>query len=213
MAQPILWCQHAKAQRERTRVVGGKKVTEKVPQHGHDGKDADYDKPRLARGNRVWFSMDRAGNEVRVPITSAAADMNSDSGYARWMKAKFRHYGWIHVSECPCLLLKAGILTPDHLVDTSLVGEDPCEPGAFAPTPQQPDSRCPHYAREKAARMKQNAEDQKAFATSHANDLRDLVKEQRETTTQLVDVIREGQAQAAQVIAALADKRSKGGEK
>ena len=45
MAQPILWCQHAKAQRERTRVVGGKKVTEKVPQHGHDGKDADYDKP------------------------------------------------------------------------------------------------------------------------------------------------------------------------
>jgi hypothetical protein len=162
MADPIFWSNQqiarpnrqmrARDLNEHTGVlepvidpVTRRPLIERVPQRGHDG-DSDPKQPRLAPGRRWMHVLRHDGNEVRVPITTAAAPVE-DSNYGAWIQAKARHFGWIPFGHCPVALLLTGMLRPFHLVADKLKDEQPCQHGSYGA-----EKACAHYLLERLQR-------------------------------------------------------------
>lgn len=150
MAEAILWGNIAK--REHERVANGRLIKERVPQTATFG---DYDSPKAAM--RRWRSVvDANGNDVRVVITTAAADIDVDGPYARRMRLKWRYHGWFEKAACPVALYLNGDLYENHLVDANTLA-DAHERRACAPGAHSDGNPCPHVVAEMAARRAKSA--------------------------------------------------------
>lgn len=162
MAEAILWGNIAK--RDHERVVGGRRIVEKVPQTATFG---DYDSPKAAP--RRWRAViDANGNDVRVVITTAASDIDVDGPYARRMRLKWRYHGWFEKAACPVALYLNGDLYENHLVSEKVLADATdrraCPPGAHSDA-----NPCPHTVAEMETRRTLSAakdvERQKNFKT------------------------------------------------
>jgi hypothetical protein len=152
--EPCFWLttsEDANRERTRTRMVGGRKVTERLPQHGHEG---DYENKRKARGRRYIMVVRHEGFIVPLLLTNAAAHL-THGPYAQYQLNKGKHFGWYPEGACPCALFVAGELTADQAVSNEVKTGTPCEPGTHSA--QKP---CKHDLAERAARTKQWNEDQ-----------------------------------------------------
>jgi hypothetical protein len=153
MAEPILWGNIARRTLER-RDERGRRIIERVPQTATVG---DYDDPRRA-DPRYRIVVDSYGNELRVVITTAAADVSIDGNYARRQRQKWRVDGWYEKGSCPVALYLAGDLQMDHLVATDVVAAAK-ERRACDPTSHDVRKPCPHALAELDARRVRNAEE------------------------------------------------------
>ena len=152
--EPCFWTSptpgYNTADRQRTFMKDGKRVTERFPQKGHAG---DYDDPnrRKASGTRYIRVIDHYGNEIFHTLTNAAAHLDHTAPFGQYMLGKARAFGWFMPGQCPCALLSTGELHRDHLVDRSLMSATACQPGSYSY-----ENQCPHSKAEQAARKAQN---------------------------------------------------------
>ncbi len=152
MAEAILWGNIAKRDHER---IGerGRRIVEKVPQTATFGESGSP----TAAPTRWRSVVDPYGNDVRVVITTAAADIDVDGPYARRMRQKWRFYGWYEKGLCPCALYLNGDLHENHFVSASVLAaakaQQACAPGSYSV--RKP---CAHSIEEMNARKVQNAE-------------------------------------------------------
>lgn len=150
--EPIFWTStvpgYNTADRQRSEMRDGKRVTIRFPQSGHDG---DYENRSKAKGTRFLWMIDHHGFEAPIVLTCAAAHLNPHDGYGQGVMRKARHFGWFMPGQCPCALLTTGELKPDHIVDKSLLNATPCPPGTY-----DFKRRCKHSLSERAARAAQN---------------------------------------------------------
>lgn len=130
-------------ERNRIRMVAGRKVTEKLPQHGHDG---DYENKRKARGRRYIMVVRHEGHTVPLLLTNAAAHLQHGP-YAQYQLGKARHLGWYPMGACPCALFLSQELTADQVVSPEVKTGTPCEPGTH--NSERP---CKHDIAERKAR-------------------------------------------------------------
>lgn len=151
---PIFWLttsENQNLERTRTRMINGRKVTERVPQHGHVG---DYENKTRAKGRRYVKVVRHEGHTVPLLLTNAAAHLTTGP-YAQYAMSKARAFGWYPEGGCPCALLIGGELTNDQVVSPDVRNGTPCEQGTH-----NIDRPCKHDLAERAARTKQWNEDQ-----------------------------------------------------
>ncbi len=144
--EPCFWLttsEDPSRERSRTRMVAGRKVTEKFPQHGHDG---DYENKRKARGRRYVMVVRHEGHVVPLLLTNAAAHLTAGP-YAQYQLNKAKHFGWYPEGACPCALLAGQELTNDQVVSEKVRSGAPCKQGTHNAT-----SPCEHDLAERAAR-------------------------------------------------------------
>ena len=115
--------------REKSRMEGGRKVVEKVPQRGHQG---DYESRRPARGVRYITVVRHEGHRVSLVLTSAAAHLDHNTPQGQYQLAKAKHHGWYQIGQCPCALLVTGGMLPEHFVDKKVAKDKPCEHGVYS---------------------------------------------------------------------------------
>lgn len=191
---PIFWTStkpgYNDRDRERVRMIKGKKVHEKFPQMGHVGEPRNK---RRAPGVRFIYMINDCGNEVPVVMTTAAAHSDSTGPFAQYQMLKARHFGWFHTGDCPCALLKTGRLTPDHIVDRRLLEvEAACEPGQF-----NRDEPCPHAQAEQIARQAAHKAREDERLGSYKDQGERMIEAQREQTAALIAAIQSVIADAA----------------
>lgn len=150
--EPCLWLttsdpNNGEQFRTRTRMIKGRKVTEKVPQHGHDG---DYENRTKAKGRRYIMIVRHEGHVVPLMLTNAAAHLTSGP-YSANMLTKARKFGWYPAGACPCRVLASGELTLDHFVSDEARAGVPCGDHVRSTI----DEPCPHDVAERVARAKQ----------------------------------------------------------
>lgn len=175
--EPIFWLttsENAKAQRERTRKVNGRLITEKVPQHGHHG---DYESKTKAKGVRYINVVRHEGHVVSMCLTNAAAHLDASGPYANYIRSKARHLGWYPAGACPAALFASGELRDDDVVSDEVKHGKPCASDA-GHNQHRP---CKHDLAERAARTKLwneiQAERMASFKTDaekHAAELRQI---------------------------------------
>lgn len=202
MAEPILWVN--KAQRSATVVVDGEQRTERIPQRGHTGS-SDYDRPELARFKRWERYIKACGTDARVPLTNAAAHLQHDDGYGKMIHRKGRALGWIPRGNCPCTMLLAGELLPKHIVDKSLLTQQPCAPRTY--NVEEP---CPHLLAEQKARQAAHTERERKRAISLKSEVEKLLEGQKEQTKEIVGAVATGMKEAIEAVMAAAPQQPKG---
>jgi hypothetical protein len=130
--EPIMWVNASQANyrgAERSKMVNGRKVTERVPARGFDG---DPDAKRPARGVRSVRLVRHEGHIVDMVLTNGAAHLDPNTEWGQYQKAKARFMGWFPLGSCPCALLTTGEMTADHMVDRATARELPCAPGSYS---------------------------------------------------------------------------------
>jgi hypothetical protein len=178
--EPCFWLttgEDANRERTRTRMVAGRKVTERLPQHGHEG---DYENKRKARGRRFIMIVRHEGHVVPLLLTNAAAHL-TPGPYSQYQLNKGKHFGWYPEGACPCALYVAGELTDDHVVSSDVKSGSPCEQGSHSA--QKP---CKHDLAERAARTKQWNDDQNEKMSAFQDKEEKLAATQRQINKELV---------------------------
>lgn len=203
--EPCFWTStvpgYNTADRQRTEMRDGKKVTIRFPQSGHAG---DYENRTRAQGSSFLWMIDHHGFEAPIVFTCAAAHMNPHDAYGQHMQRKARHFGWFMPGQCPCALLTTGELSPNHIVDKSLLKATPCAPGTY-----DHKRRCPHSLSERAARAAQNKAIQDEREALMQSGESKGIEATKELTKQLVDVVASLPAQ----VSAAVNTRNRGGDK
>ena len=178
--EPCFWLTTSEdANRERTitRMVGGRKVTEKIPQHGHEG---DYENKRKGRGRRYVKVVRHEGHTVPLLLTNAAAHL-TQGPYAQYQMAKARSLGWYPEGACPCALYIGRELTADQVVSEEVRDGTPCASGTHSIA-----NPCKHDLAERKARAAQwNADQAEKMAGFRDADERNQAA-QREINKELV---------------------------
>ncbi|HEY1813011.1 MAG TPA: hypothetical protein VGG74_11760 [Kofleriaceae bacterium] len=216
--EPIFWTTtkpgYNDADRQSSRMVDGRRVVEKFPQHGHVG---DYDNPQKAPGQRFIYVITDAGHEIPMCLTNGASHLDSNGPYAQYVRRKARFLGWFPPAACPAALLQVGELDADRIVDKSILDAKPCLPdpnrNRFNP--------CPHSRAEKVARMKQHEADERERLANYKDNGQRLIEAQRDQTQALVEALqtaiadRESPARTAELVKAIQDamRSPKKGEK
>lgn len=181
-SEPIFWTttqpHYNTADRERTKVIGGKKVREKFPQTGHVGS---YDDKEKARGVRFLLMVRHDGHAVFHCLTNGAAHMDHTTPYGQYALRKARYLGWFTPGECPCALVSTGEINGETLVDQSIRSSNPCAPGSYSG--QKP---CKHALDEIHARREQNTAIQEEREASSKTKDDKMLEMQREMTDALI---------------------------
>lgn len=180
--EPILWLttsEDSNRERSRVRMINGRKVTEKIPQHGHDGA-SDYENKIRAKGQRYIMVVRHEGHVVPLILTNAAAHLTMGP-YAQYQLNKARHFGWFPAAACPCALVATNELTHDHLVSEEAKTGQPCEPGTYSF-----EKPCKHNLAERAARTRQWNEDQNERMSAFADKTEKEAAIQRALNKELV---------------------------
>lgn len=195
--EPIFWTStvpgYNTADRQRTEMRDGKRVTIRFPQSGHAG---DYENRLKANGTRFLWMIDHHGFEAPIVLTCAAAHMNPHDGYGQQVMRKARHFGWFMPGQCPCALLTTGELSKDHIVDKSLLKATPCPPRSY-----DFKNRCPHSISERAARAEQNKAIQDERERMTKTDSAKGIEATQALTEKLVDVVASLPSQVAAAVA------------
>lgn len=155
--EPCFWLDTAdstngKKERERTIMVNGRRVTEKFPQHGHQG---DYENKTRAPGTRFIYVVRHEGHVVPLLLTNAAAHLDPSGPYGNYQRAKARFLGWYPEGACPAALLAAGELDRNQLASEEVRTAKPCAEGTHSRK-----APCKHDLAERAARTAQWNSDQ-----------------------------------------------------
>jgi hypothetical protein len=204
--EPIFWLttsEHSNGNGERTRVrmINGRKVTEKVPQIGHDGS-CDYENKVRARGTRYMMVIRHEGHEIPLMLTNAAAHLDASGPYGGYMRRKARFLGWYPSGTCPCALRAAGELRDDHIVSDEV--RQAHARGESCPDQANMAKPCKHDIAEREARRKQWAVDHAEKMSAYKTDAEKLNAEQRamngellkDMAVQVAKIIAESQAAA-----------------
>ena len=149
--EPIMWVNASQRNyvgATRTRVVGSKKTTERVPARGVIGEPG---KSSHARGVRSVRVVRHEGHIIDMVLTNGAAHLDPNTEWGQYQKAKARFHGWFPVGACPCALRGTGEMQPDHFADSTLATELSCQPGTYSE--QAP---CKHALAEIEARRAQS---------------------------------------------------------
>lgn len=191
--EPIFWASTTKGVNDQDRerwIVNeeGERVRERFPQRGHIGP---YDNYSRAPGERWALVVRHDGHEIRMVLTNAAAHVDSSTSWAQQQRGKQRTLGWYNPGQCPCALLMTGAITPDLIVDKSIIGQTPCAPGTFSTT-----NRCPHSKSEQEARRARNKRkmDERELAQQSKDDkiievMREQIESNRLTTEALAAAV------------------------
>ena len=200
--EPCFWLttsEDANRERVSTRMVNGRKVTERLPQIGHDG---DYENKTRARGGRRYIMVVRhEGHIVPLLLTNAAAHL-THGPYGQYALNKGRHHGWYPEGACPAALYLARELNDDQVISPDVKNSTPCEQGTHSAK-----NPCKHDLAERAARTKQwNADQAERMA-----GFRDEADKMREVNKELIAGVATTVAET--MANALGDKpKRKGGE-
>ncbi len=170
-------------ERERVTMVNGERRVERLPQRGHLG---DYDDKRPAPGQRSVKVLRDSGQEINMVVTSSAADLNPNTTFGMYQKAKAKHFGWLPLAMCPCALHLAGEMDAAHFADKSIVASKPCARGSFSE--KEP---CAHLVAEKAARIKRHAAISARRDAGFKDSGEKMIEAQREQTTALVGALKD----------------------
>lgn len=133
-------------ERSRSRMLKGRKVLEKLPQHGHVG---DYENRARAPGKRYIMVVRHEGHTVPLLLTNAAAHL-TPGPYTQYQLNKARALGWYPEGACPAALFVAGELNKDQVVSDEVRSATPCAQGTHSIT-----APCKHDLAERAARSEQ----------------------------------------------------------
>lgn len=129
--EPIFWTStlpgYNDKDRTRVRFEGGEQIVEKVPQRGHVG---DYENRRPAPGIRSVRVVRHDGHVVDSVLTSSAAQLDHTESQGQYIQAKWRHFGWFPLGNCPLALLSMGQIQPGHLRAKQIIGQTPCAHGS-----------------------------------------------------------------------------------
>lgn len=207
MAEPILWANKAKRMRvqvakqynpktkELEVIVDddtGEPVMEKIPQRGHVGERFMSENPKIRNSQRWVHWLKHCGNEARVPVTNAAAQIDPDTKFKQFITTKSKHFGWIPVGHCPIALIFAGGLRRNQLADKELKKalEDekvsPCQHGSYGE--RMP---CKHYIAEREARRLRKKKLQTKRDKQFQGDAEKAMEAQREAQREQTSAIAE----------------------
>ena len=171
--------EYNKADRERSHVKNGRLVIERIPQTGSQG---EYDNRQPITSVRRWLPMlNHGGHEVPVVFTNAAADLNNTGPFAQYQWAMTRAMGWFWIGACPVALASSGELRTHMVVDQAILDDQPCALGTYGET-----NPCKHVASERAARARQNAENEAAREQAYKTDTDRQIAAQRDMNAQLI---------------------------
>ncbi len=177
----------------------GARVFEKIPQRAHVG--GDYDNP-IPSKHVTWLHMLRHdGHEVRVKLTNAAADLDTDASFARERRAKARYFGWLLVGVCPLTQVAAGDVQKGQLMAKEIRDARPCERGACSEA-----RPCAHYTAERQARRALQAKETSRLEKSNRSEAEKLISAQQEQTKEIVTGVA---GELAKAIATIVPERPK----
>lgn len=193
MAEAIQWAN--RPQPTITKIVAGRRVVERIPQTASFGT---YDSPTQAppRWRKV---IDSYGNELRVPMTTAAADLDTEGGYGRLQRSKWRHFGWYEVGHCPCAMFMNNELGRNHFVSqevlASALAGKACQPGTYSVS-----APCEHSIAEMEARrnlnVQENNERMRAFQSESDKIIAANAKHSQDMALQVASAVASAMAQA-----------------
>lgn len=193
--EPCFWLTTSEdSNRERTvtRMIGGRKVTEKIPQHGHEG---DYENKRRASGRRYIKVVRHEGHTVALLLTNAAAHL-TNGPYAQYQMNKARHFGWYPEGACPCALFIGHELTADQIVSEEVRTGTPCAQGTHSIA-----NPCKHDLAERAARKAQwnadQAERMAGFRDADEKNAAEMRKINKELVHDVANMVAEKVSSAA----------------
>lgn len=197
MAEPILWAHKAEKLRkiparrwnattsQMEEVFDddtGQQVFEKIPQRGHVA--GDYDNPIATNYSRWLHVLRHDGHVVRVPLTCAAADLDTNQLTTQERRAKARHFGWIPVGSCPLAMVQTGELKAGQLVAKGIRGQAMCAHGTYGPN-----KPCHHFVEEEAARKEMQKKMTDKREKAHQSEADKLVAAQADQTKEIVGAI------------------------
>jgi hypothetical protein len=195
MQEPILWANKAVRQIPAKRfneATGdmedvfneetGRRVMEKIPQGCHVG--GDYDNP-VASNRRTWLHVLRHdGHVVRMKLTNAAADLDTDASFPRERRAKARYFGWLLVGSCPLAAVLAGDLQKGQIIAKEirdLPTNQACAHGSYGEF-----KPCQHYRAEEKARKALQAKESTRIEKANRSEADKLISAQQEQTKEIV---------------------------
>jgi hypothetical protein len=188
-SEPIMWTStlpnYNQADRERTIVADGNVRLERVPQTGTVG-DWNERQPLPPHMRRFQPVVRHDGHEVFHVYTNAAAQLDTSTTYAQNELAQDRFLGWFWTGACPVALLNTGNLQKHHIVEKSLLTEQPCQPGTYG---EEHDRHCPHVKLERAARQKKRAQEEIDRAAAYKDSTDKLIEAQRDNQDKLIEAI------------------------
>lgn len=195
MQEPILWANKAIRQIPAKRfneATGqmedvfddetGRRVMERVPQRAHVG--GDYDNPITSKAPTWLHVLRHDGHVVRMKLTNAAADLDTDASFPRERRAKARYFGWLLVGTCPLAAVIAGDLQKGQIMAKAvreLPTNEACAHGTYGEN-----RPCPHYRAEEAARKALQAKETKRIEMSNRSEADRLISAQQEQTKEIV---------------------------
>ena len=203
MAEPILWT-HADNEQEkgsnsprrtlRYRDEDGRVVIERVP--ARCSADDNYDSPTVHTGYQRWLPIIRDdGNAVRIPLTNAAAHVDTNTGYARNQIEKWKRNGGFRFDECPLAQIygktawKQAFISPEVLEDLA-ARVTPCE-GTSETRP------CRHTKAEQAARQQRRRDEDNARERARMGEVE---RAKHDLNQRLVAELAAGNKQTAEMI-------------
>jgi hypothetical protein len=202
MAEPILWAN--RAQPKSIRMERGRRIVERAPQTASYG---DHDSPSTApkRWRRV---VDSYGNDIRVPVTTAAADVDVDGPYGRWQRRKWRHFGWFEHEQCPVALVFNDGLDRLHIVSDTVVAAIEAR-NVCQPDQRIPGKACVHAEAEMVARRKLHAELEAERMKSFQSESDKLIAAHAKSTENIVSGVSNALAGALEKVMTGAPSREK----
>lgn len=183
--EPIFWTStkpgYNTKDRERVRNENGRRIVERIPQRGHQG---DYENRRPAQGVRSVRVVCHDGNTVDSTLTSAAAHLDHTTPQGQYVMAKWRHFGWFPLGNCPLALLGVGQLQIGHFRDQSIVSESPCPPNSCNTA-----NPCKHALAELAARRSAQRAEALEVESKYVDPTQKILDGQRDNTAELGKII------------------------
>jgi len=174
----------------------GEPLFEKVPQRGHVGEKYPSENPQKRPSNAVHF-LKHCGNEIRMNLVNAAAQLDPDTKHKQERLAKAKHFGWIRVGQCPLVLCMTGELQSSQLADKgmreSVIAKKakPCQHGEYSErTP------CDHYFAERTARIERKNKIQGKRDRQFAPDAQKALEAQKSQTTEIATEVAKAVANA-----------------
>jgi len=204
VADPILWTnvddEREKGPAAPRRVLRyrdaetGKVVTERVP--ARCSANDDYGTPSILTGYRRWLPIIREdGNAVRVPLTNAAAHVDTNTGYAQHQIEKAKKNGAFRFDQCPLPQIYAGtawrnaFIAPEVL--EALANREPACDGV------DEQHMCKHAKAEQRARQERRRAEEQAREQSRMDEVQ---RQKHALDQKLVAALQEGNQQNADLI-------------
>lgn len=196
--EPCFWLSTSEAgngiaERTRTRMVNGRRVTEKVPQHGHDG---DYETKMKAKGQRFVYMIRHEGHEISCVMTNAAAHLDPSGPYGNYVRRKARFLGWYPSGTCPCAHRLSGALQDHHIVSTEV--REAVAKGEACANQANRLNPCKHDLAERAVRTVQWNADHLERLSAFRSEAEKVAAEQRAMNA---DLLKEMAMQVARIMA------------